>query len=245
MEIHRSRRSRPVELPDELIQKYPHDVTMYKILPNDVITLDELENVLKDRVHLLMNIKATTEKGLTPHTKEWKNHLQELLTRDNLHDYQRLLFSPDHKLTPEDIRRRRKDHLAHCYMAIGYCNSSDKRSWFLSLEMDVFRLKFLNLNESSVREFLKLNISEFPYEFLSNEEKNTMKDDLLNASIKTRQIDTTDFLKVPFLHAPHLLSEYMLMRKNMVYVPHNEIYCLAENIFRKNLNKRLAVSIIY
>lgn len=226
------------------MEQYPHDVTMYKIRPRDVITLDQLEKLLRDRFYLLMNIKATNDKGLTPHTKEWQNHLQELLIRDNLHDYERLLFRPGHEVTAKDSRRRRMDYYAHYFMSLAYCKTSEKRAWFLNLEMDVFQLKFANLNDSSQREFLKLNMSEFPYEFLSNQEKIAMKHDLMTVSDKTWDvIEATDYFKVPFQKAPDAISEYMLTKKRIVYVPHNEMHYLAARKFRRNLTIHLVVSI--
>ena len=56
-----------------------------------------------------------------------------------------------------DYAARRVDHISHFILRLAYCRSEDLRRWFISKEVELFRLRWTFLTSEGKNTFMKLN----------------------------------------------------------------------------------------
>lgn len=78
--------------------------------------------------------------------------------------------------------------------------------WFVSREMEFFRLKFSGLNTKDIKDFLE--VYEMDYKPLSEDQKSDIKDRLLESTsmLSVHKMDSMDFYKVKFLEVLDLVK---------------------------------------
>ncbi|XP_044742120.1 DNA primase large subunit-like [Chrysoperla carnea] len=225
----------------ELLKLYPHDLTFFENRPDGIFNLKEIEEFTEQRLQVMMIIKEATDLGFEYMSEDWNKHIFDMLTTHHLQDYIRLFYHADFKTSLDDIERRRRDFLSHYMLVLACCSNETKRNYLIRLEADMFHVKFNNLPDAGVREFIRINNVRM-LKLISNDEKSKYRDDLLNCTdrLTTSNFDSTDFYKVPYTSAPELIQNLdCFVRRGFVYVPHYLSVYVFKNIFIGYLTNRL------
>lgn len=84
--------------------------------------------------------------------------ISELRNDKSLFYYTKLLQASGSDLFNEsDLKARRKDHISHFILQLAYCSSDELKKWFISREVELFKLRYSSLNSEGLRRFLKIN----------------------------------------------------------------------------------------
>lgn len=237
------RRRRPLKIQfDSLSDMYPHDLQLYQTPPANEITLSEFEDIALERLQVLRILEQATQKGHKTYTEDWKNCVKTDLRKENLKGYLKLLGFSGSADEP-DYQARRADHISHFILRLAFCRSEDLRRWFLSRELELFKLKFSNLNSQGITKFLELN--KLDYYPITEDEKESIKNELMEstAGLSSASADMVDFYKVPFLQVCSLVrSRRVYLQKGFAYIPSSELVVCILTTFRAHLSEALAVS---
>ncbi|XP_058881004.1 DNA primase large subunit isoform X2 [Acipenser ruthenus] len=224
---------------DRQADLYPHSLQFYGQPPTENISLSEFETFAVDRLKLL----KTVENLGVSYVKTSDQYATKLEG-----EFRKLNFSfrveTDEKSLDTEYDKRRKDHISHFILRLAYCQTEDLRRWFIQQEMDLFRYRFHILTKEPAHDFLKFN--NLHYESISDEEKNTLKEELINSSygFSAPKVEDHDFYKVPFQDALDLVrGRKVYLREGLAYIPHQEIVAIVLNDFRTRLSKALAVTL--
>lgn len=237
------RRRRPLKvISDALNDVYPHDLQLYQTPPSNEVTLSEFEDLAVERLQVLRILEQATQKGHKTYSEDWKNCIKADLRKENLKVYSKLLgFSGT--ADEADYQARRADHISHFILRLAFCRSEDLRRWFLSRELELFKLRFANLSAQSITKFLQIN--KLDYLPISEEEKESIKNELMEstAGLSAASADMVDFYKVPFLQVCSLVKSRRVYLKNgFAYIPSSELVVCILTTFRAQLSEALAVS---
>lgn len=248
MDFNRGRRPRQRQIQiastDSLVL-YPHDVQMYKIPPINEITLNELEEIALERVQLLRAIEQASFKGHKLYSNEWKECIKADLAKLGLKKYLRLLKSTGISNPSETgLQARKSDHISHFLLRLAYCRSDELRRWFVSRELELFKLRFIELSNESVNAFLKIN--NFTYQPITIEEKESIRKELIDTifNLHETNFDKVDIYKVHFTEVCALVrTRKCYLRKGFAYIPNTELVTCILTSYRIHLNQSLAVSL--
>ncbi|CAH2001261.1 unnamed protein product [Acanthoscelides obtectus] len=221
---------------------YPHDVNMYIEPPATIVQLAEFEELALERLQLLRVIEQASLKGSKPYSEEWKKTIKEDLSKIGLKKYIRLM-SGYNGTNDQDNQARRADHISHFILRLAYCRSEDLRRWFISKEMDWFKIKFLAQTPQGVMDFLKVN--NLTYRPISEEEKSLKKNELVTSTpgVTDVSVDATDFYKVPFTDVLLLVKNRRVhVTKGYAYIPTQDLVVCIQTKFRAKLSEALNVS---
>lgn len=61
------------------------------------------------------------------------------------------------KTKDPDYAARKADHISHFILRLSFCRTEELRRWFISRELDLFRLRWLNLSSDGKSDFIRLN----------------------------------------------------------------------------------------
>nr|CAH7752526.1 unnamed protein product [Callosobruchus chinensis] len=220
---------------------YPHDVNMYSDPPANIIQLAEFEELALERLQLLRIIEQAALKGSKPFSEEWKKTIKEDLSKIGLKKYIRLMSGYNGN-SDQDHQARRADHISHFILRLAYCRSEDLRRWFLSKEMDWFKIKFLAQTSQGVMNFLSIN--NLTYRPISNEDKNMKKNEIVMSTpgVSDVSVDTTDFYRVPFTDVLSLVrSRRVHISKGFAYIPTQDLVVCIQSKFRAHLSEKLNI----
>ncbi|XP_055616222.1 DNA primase large subunit [Toxorhynchites rutilus septentrionalis] len=174
----------------------PHNVCLYVIPPMVDLSISEFESLALERLKVLRILEQVTAKNIKLLSEEGREAIFNELKHEGLKSYVRLCEGNHSK--EQDISARRRDYLSHFILRFAYCRSEELRRWFITREMELFRLKFAGLSALDVKEFVqKYDMSYTP---LTSDEKNEIKDGLYESTIHHSivQIEAMDFYKVRF-----------------------------------------------
>lgn len=238
-----TRRPRVVKQVDTLAEQYPHVLPLYKTPPDGEISLSEFEALAFERVQVLRILEQTTQMGHKLYSTEWRAAVLSYLRKQNLRRYVRLIESTGCSTADAESHVRREDYISHFILRLAYCRSQDLRNWFVSRELELFKMRFHNLSTDGVKLFMKAN--HLDYTPISNEEKNEIKSGLLQSTFGYSHvaIENSDFYKVRFTEVLDLLRNMSVyVCKGYAYVPTSELVSCVMSWYRSHLNAALAVS---
>lgn len=240
MEFRRSKRIKVVESPTE----YPHVFQLYLKPPQGDISLEEFESIAFDRLKVLRILEQATLMGHKLYSPEWKTAVFGYLKKDGLRKYVNLIQSPGiNSETDADLSMRRDDHISHFILRLCYCRSGDERSWLMSREVELFKLRFSYLKPAGLKNFIKVH--GLSYTPISEEVKDSIKEGLVQSttSYNHADIENRDFYKVSFEEVLNLVSKRMVFLKaGYAYIPSSELASCLISLFRSNLSHELSVS---
>lgn len=243
MEFRTSRRVKTVEPPSE----YPHVLQLYLKPPDGKTSLEEFENLAFDRLKVLRILEQATLMGHKIFTSEWQTAVIGYLKKDGLRKYANLIQSPGNNSdTDVDLSMRREDHISHFILRLCYCRSAEDRNWFISREIELFKLRFSYLNPIGLKNFIKCN--NLSYSPISEEAKDEIKEDLVKSTFACNRaaIENNDFYKVYFTEVPNLVAKRKVyLKAGYAYIPSTELVSCLISLFRSNLSHELSVSIIF
>ncbi|KAG5891413.1 hypothetical protein JTB14_031479 [Gonioctena quinquepunctata] len=222
-------------------QIYIHDVDMYKDCPQNIITLQEFEELALQRLQLLRIIEEASLKGHKQFSEDWRRSIKEDLDKHDLKKYTRLMNGYNRQ-NEVDVQIRRADHFSHYILRLAYCRSEDLRRWFISRELDWFKLRFLAQSPQGITQFLEQN--GLTYQPISEEDKDEIKNDLImsTAGMSDVSCDASAFYKVNFSEVvPLVKSRRVLLKRGFAYIPMSDLVVCIQSKFRAILSEALNV----
>lgn len=190
---------------DEMLEwLIPHNVALYAIPPMVDVSITEFQSLALERLKLLRILEQATNKNMSLMSQEDRTAVLNEMNHAGLKHYVRLCHG-NHS-NEQDISGRRKDYLSHFILRFAYCSTEELRRWFITREMELFRLKFAGLSTKDVQDFVQCY--EMKYTPLNSEQKADIKDDLYDCTAfqSTEEIDSMDFYKVHFTEVLDLIS---------------------------------------
>ena len=141
--------------------------------------------------------------------------------------------------------QRQKDHCSHFILRLAFSSTEDLRRRFARIEGALFRIRF---QIDDVRERQKFVESlQLDWEVVSEEEKRTLGDELVNATpgLKRQEMEDGGWFKVHFETVPELVeSRRVFLKAGKAYVPVREQMSMVLAGFHARLEKGLEVSIV-
>ncbi|XP_041989248.1 DNA primase large subunit-like [Aricia agestis] len=244
MDLNIRRKSTKVSVVGSNYEIYPHDLQLYKIPPTSEISLHEFETLALERLTLLRSLAtATTLKGYKPFSEEWKDHISGDLKNHGLKYYANLCQRSGTGNTPAEIEARRKDHIAHFILRLAYCRTEELRRWFISRELELFRLRFMNMKNEAADVFFKLN--KLSYTNISEEEKDAIITHLRESTFiqLNQNIENFKFFKVKFYEVLDLVkARKVYLQGGFAFIPHRDFVSVLSAQFRTHLKQSLAIA---
>jgi DNA primase large subunit len=165
--------------------KFQHNsvLSMYRVPPQEELTLDEFELLSLDRLQLLRSIETLRTRGFDgPEFSEKINNLERktLFGRKDL----------DERLTDE-----LRDQISHFIIRLAFCHTEDLRRWFLNHEVQLFKVRFEKLTTDEQELFTSQN--NLFFERVPDDERNRLADKLIGlAGMKDEDlVRNTKFFK--------------------------------------------------
>ncbi|CAH3839921.1 unnamed protein product [Pieris brassicae] len=224
-----------------LLETYPHDLQMYKLPPVGDISLQEFETLALERLTLLRCLAtATTLKGLRLYSEEWCDFILGDLRSQGLKYYVKLCEKSGCSTQDVDLQARRKDHIAHFILRLAYCRTEELRRWFISREIELFRMRFMTMKGDSVDNFFTIN--NLCYTNISEEEKDEL---IINLRESTHHpnIDKMKFYKVKFFEVLDLVkTRKVYLKDGYAYIPHKDFISVLSAQYRVHLRQSLAIA---
>lgn len=224
-----------------LLEIYPHDLQMYKIPPIENIRLHEFETLALERLTLLRCLAtATTLKGLRIYSNEWREFIINELRSQGLKYYANLCDISGYGTSENDLQARRKDHIAHFILRLAYCRTEELRRWFITRELELFKMRFMTMKSDAVDEFFKLN--NLCYTNISEDEKNELIN-YLRESTAHQKVDSLKFYKVKFFEVLDLVkARKVFIKGGYAYIPDKDFISVLSAQFRIHLKHSLVVA---
>lgn len=217
---------------------YASRTSFYTVPPLEEITLEEFEQWAIDRLKVLIEIESCVARSKP--FREIEATLRPLLLKY-------LPLSPEASLNAATIlQERKKDHYLHFILRLVFCRTEDLRKKFVKNETILFRIRFSLMTPREQIQFKDAYSSKLPWNYITNEEKMDMFDELYastgstirnallaessagagdSTQISSDQLklhirNTENFIKLPFEKVPHLISSRLvLVRAGHAYVP--------------------------
>jgi DNA primase large subunit len=227
-----------------LVEMYPSDLQLYKLPPTSSISLTEFEDLAQERLKILRTVDNVNLQGLNKYSEEWKKVLTAGLKKLGLKSVTKLITGTGFGHTESELQARKRDHISHFILRLAYCRSEDLRRWFISRELDLFRMRFSSLSPEGIQRFMQINTLK--YEPISETEKSQLKVCLFESSptISSMSIvDTHDFYRVPYTDVQDLVrSRKVYLSGGYAYVPSSDLVSILSAVFRTNLAHGMAVT---
>lgn len=241
MDLQIKRKSTRAPITGSLVEIYPHDLQMYKLPPTENVSLQEFETLALERLTLLRSLAtATTLKGLRIYSEEWMDYVLNELRTQGIKYYMKLCEKTACGTTEADLQARRKDHIAHFILRLAYCRTEELRRWFIAREMELFRMRFINMRGETVDKFFKLN--NLCYTNISDEEKDSIIH-FLRESTPHQNIDNLKYYKVKFYEVLDLVrSRKAYLSGGYAYIPHKDFISVLSAQYRTHLKQSLAIA---
>ncbi|KAJ8971180.1 hypothetical protein NQ314_000842, partial [Rhamnusium bicolor] len=186
---------------------------MYSESPQSTISLAEFEELALERLQLLRIIEQASLKGHKAFSDDWKLSIKDDLSKNGLKKYLRLMSG------------------------FSYCRSEDLRRWFLSREIEWFKLRFLAQSQDGVMKFLQNN--NFTYIPISNEDKGELKV-RVGLCVTDVSFDRIDFYKVPFAEVvPLVRNRKVFLQRGYAYIQTSDLVVCIQAKFRAGLSEAL------
>lgn len=217
---------------------YECRASFYSVPPLLEITLDEFEQWAIDRLKVLIEIESCVARS-----KSFRD--VDATVKPLLQKY--LPLSPDSSLNADLVlQERKKDHYLHYILRLVFCRTEDLRKKFIRNETILFRIRFSNMSPREQALFKQVYAHKLPWDFISNEEKlellndlyaatgSTIKNALLAESsalagdsvlispdqLKAHIRTTENFIKLPFEKVAQLVaSRQVFLKLGYAYVP--------------------------
>ena len=139
---------------------------------------------------------------------------------------------------------RQKDHYSHFILRLAFCSTEDLRRRFERLENSLFRIRFQNDDARERQTFVES--LQLDMEMVSEEEKRTLANDLMNATpgLRRQEVEEGGWFKVDFETVPELVeSRKVLLKAGKAYVPVREQMSIILAGFTTRLSQGLEVRI--
>lgn len=235
---------------------YLSRLSFYDIPPLDEITLEEFESWAIDRLKILIEIESCVARSKS--IKDIEVIIKPLLLK------YLPLSSDTGNNSATILQERKKDHYSHYILRLVFCRSEDLRKKFIKNETILFKIRYGSLQPKEQQEFIHSYNDKLPWQYISNEEKLLLFDELFaatsatirnvimiensmenNFSISSEQLKQhiklkENFIKLPFEKVPNLVaSRQVLLKGGYAYIPSTLQLSLLSIEFQDLLSKSL------
>lgn len=241
MDFKIKRKSTKSAVVEGLLEMYPHDLQMYKIPPVGDLSLQEFETLALERLTLLRSLAtATTLKGLRLYSEEWCDFILSDLRSQGLKYYVKLCEKSGCNSQDVDLHARQKDHIAHFILRLAYCRTEELRRWFITREIELFRMRFMTMKGDAVDKFFSIN--NLCYTNISEEEKNEIIG-YLRESSHHQNIEDMKIFKVKFYEVLDLVKmRKVYLKDGYAYISHKDFISVLTAQYRLHLRQSLAIA---
>ncbi|CAG2101601.1 unnamed protein product [Medioppia subpectinata] len=163
---------------DARTKPYESCINFYTIPPFGKISLEESEDLVAERLNLLM-VCDEMLKGLekTANRKRSKPYFESLENRlisaESKYEKNLYLGSKTHSKSTDLENARRRDQISHFLLRMYYCRSDELKRWFISRECEILRVRLMD--PKIIPELPSiLSKNGFNFEPISGEERNSM-----------------------------------------------------------------------
>lgn len=244
MDLNIRRKSTKLNISSCDSDRYPHDLQLYKVPPTENISLNEFETLALERLTLLRSLAAaTTLKGFKVYSEEWKDHILSDLKSHGLKYYANLCQKSGFGKLATDLEARRKDHIAHFILRLAYCRTEELRRWFISRELELFRMRFMAMSSDAVDLFFKIN--KLCYTNISEDEKDEIITFLRESTAyqNNQSVENYKYYKVRFYEVLDLVkARKVYLHGGYAYIPHRDFVSVLSAQFRTHLKQSLAIA---
>ncbi|XP_069674983.1 DNA primase large subunit [Periplaneta americana] len=229
-----------------LVELYPCDLQLYKVPPTSSISLADFEDLALERLKVLRAIDMVNLRGINKrqNIEEWRSALITELKKMELKAFAKLINGSGCGRSEAELQARKRDHISHFILRLAYCRSEDLRRWFISKELDLFKVRFTSLSTEGVQCFMRTN--NLKYEPISEKEKSQLRECLYESTssmTSMASVDTHDFYRVSFTDVQDLVrSRKVYLSRGYAYVPSTDLVSILSSVFRTNLAHSLAVT---
>eukprot|EP01041_Mallomonas_annulata_P009355 gene9355-19407_t len=180
-------------------------VSLYKLPPEEELTLDEFELTALDRLQFLRGIETLKTRGIDG--EEYTSKMIQLEKR----------YFPVSVLGK--AAEQRKDQISHFILRLAYCRTEDLRRWFITQEAHLLKFRLDRLSDQERADFMTSN--DLRFELLSNDAKNSRREELIGlAGVDEMRFSSSVFYKIPFSQALSLVaSRQVYLEGGYAHVP--------------------------
>ncbi|GBL86206.1 DNA primase large subunit [Araneus ventricosus] len=219
---------------------YCHSLQFYKQPPLDTITLEEFEDLALERLKVLRLIERAGAK-FNKNSQEYKDMIFSELRKQNLSSYCKITVATD-TTSKDKYEFRRRDHISHFILRLAYCRREDLRRWFITQEVDLFRLRFIIETSQARNAFMKDN--DLNYEPIEKDERERLNNFLyLGFNHSIQKVNAAKFYKVPFIEVLDLVkNRKVFLEKGYAYIPEDDLVITVLSAYRAHLSHALAIT---
>uniref|UniRef100_A0A8D9E500 DNA primase large subunit n=1 Tax=Cacopsylla melanoneura TaxID=428564 RepID=A0A8D9E500_9HEMI len=212
---------------------YNNDLQMYTTPPETKITLREFEDQALERVKVYRIIEQTSAKGITKLSEEWRKAILDEIKSQGLKTFVKVFTGTGLGKLEADYEGRRKDHITHFICRLTYSRTEELRRWFMTQEMDLFRLRWHYLSSEGRQAFLKSN--NLSYTNISEDEMSRL------LTLSNGLVDSTkEYYKIPFTEVFDLISRRRIfLHKGFGYITSQDIISVIATQYRSFMSKQL------
>lgn len=228
-------------------ETFSHDLQLYAFPPKSATTVDRIIDVCLQRIRALKVIEKVNNSGKKLFSDEWKTAvIQQLENDSSLKAYYNFL-TPPKKLGYTDKKQnqiaRFEDCTAHFTLLAFFARNPFYFKWFLTHELQLFRLRYASLSDSDIELFKSQN--GFLYLPLAYEEMCILKQNL-TTDMENSNFEGMTFYKIPFAEVPELVqTRDVYICKGFAYVPEVKLVEYFSEILSSRMEYRAKVSYCY
>ncbi|XP_008547743.1 DNA primase large subunit [Microplitis demolitor] len=231
-----------IEEEGDLRDQYTHDIQMYTQYPKQIVQLDRFYELGYERRQILKLIELILNRSDLKTIEDRKIALKNALKKDGYTHAAKLLTGlgcASH--TDAEIEARKRDVLSHFILRLAYSQNPELRKWFVAMEVEYMKMRITSLNNEGMAKLLAIN--NFTYKPISQEEKETLREELSCSISKSLVIDNIDFYKVPFSKVLDLVkTRRVYLKKGIAYTPQFELSSLFISQYRRHLTKAVEIA---
>lgn len=219
---------------------YSDVLTMYLDAPVGEGNIFEIEALGLERLELFRIFIKSQVNGHTFLSDSWKSDVHMQLKNARSQTYLQLLGFEG----VSDEETRRKDYIAMFISTVVFSELTERYQWFIARELELFKFRFLMLNQQDAMKFLEKYDLLQQFTKLSCQQKQSMKSELEESTEGLTSFDETDFYAVPFTRVPSLIKERAVyVQKGFAYIPDYALWAIACDAYAKHVPIRLRVFI--
>ncbi|OUM58734.1 hypothetical protein PIROE2DRAFT_22763, partial [Piromyces sp. E2] len=224
-----------------IIPEYPYTYNFYSEYPKEDISLNDFEKFALDRLNLLINIDNKQVGSNIPIYED--RNIRYLLNDSN--DVKMVQSNEKKK-----YNQRRKDYLSHFILRLAYCETEDKREWFIKQECILFYIRLYNTSidkkeQNSFIESLNSNlkiVSEKEKLSLKNELEEVISavDNMATMEAVESAFENAKYYKINFEEVPDLVqSRSVLVKKGVAYIPSVKVIPVIVSKYKDHLHESM------
>lgn len=208
---------------------------MYNNPPDYMIEFDNFASLALERFSVLQMIENVGTRHMKG-SNDYLNKLDGELRKIGF--IKSILCNPKDGVDETDIT---KDTTSHFILRLAFCQTDELKRWFIQQEVDLFRYKLQKASTDPhiIQKFLVDN--QLTYTPISETEKQSIIENLVEMGLSHTQISSQDFYKVNFLEVLELVkTRRVLLKGGYAYVTIKDFGSVLTHVFRTRLSKNLS-----